>query len=461
MSAREQQSSILSEQELHLLASQPYQKVQSPFRIYSYKHKAKFNENPLYIAYSIEQLIFMLDTSPLGVVLVLPDSIESESVLELNKLIALLTQRNDILVFWLGRMPSMDTDIPAFIHCTDEHLLHQNIDTWHGRIKYLFNDWLAQYPVAFVTNNDLRKERHQADLKEIGLLNTSYFDATSSLTSIIKPKLLIIDLETSNFHLINTLKQLSNREVFPIIIIYGQRPKNIFHAVYSLVENSGFPVLASLNEIPNKEKWEQLFSSLFSKVYLKPWANEAIEEVTAYNLYHLESNAILAHFCVSGITLKQVSALPKMATAHYIITAQSIRDWFPDSIQSDIHTSLANKLQCDPSQLDLCIEHPEKILPTSLFFSTLVMARLAHTKVYWKVKNESHLLSEFIKKFPISDIILSESLSLSLLNEASELLLEFIEQAQLHQVNVIASLAPSSKAKEALSLYGIESVISI
>lgn len=457
---REQQSSILSEQELHLLASQSQQQVQNKLRVYSYQYKAIRYKGPLYLAYSIDQLVFMLNTSQRGVTLVLPDSIESEPTTELNKLITLLTHRNDILVFWVGKMPSMDTDIPVFIHCSNELSLQENIDNWHNRIEHLFNEWLADYPVAFISNNDAIKKTHQADLKTVGLLNVTYFTATAFLSFIDKPKLLIIDLESTDLHLLNILKSLSNQEWFPIIIIYGELTENLCHATYTVIENSGFPVLASLNEIPNKEKWKQLFSSLFSKVYLKHWVNEESAEVRAYNLYNLENNAITAYFCVHGINPEQVTSLPYTPLTRYILSAKSIKDWYPDIIQSGIHESLAAQLKCNPKQLDIYIEHPEKILPTSIFFSTLVMARLAKTRVYWHVKGEKNLIIEFLKAFPISDVILSKPLSLALLNEPSETLLEFIEQAQFQKVNIVARLAPSSNIREALALYGIESVIS-
>jgi len=457
---REQQSSILSEQELHLLASQSQQQVQNALRVYSYQYKAIRYKGPLYLAYSIEQLVFMLNTSQRGVTLVLPDSIESEPTTELNKLITLLTHRNDILVFWVGQMPSMDTDIPVFIHCSNEQLLQENIENWHDRIEHLFIEWLADYPVAFVTNNDDIKKQHQTDLEALGLLNTSYFTATSILSLTKKPKLLIIDLHSHDLHLLNILKNLSNQEWFPIIVIYGELAKNVCHATYTVIENSGFPVLASLDEIPNKDKWEQLFSSLFSKVYLKHWIHEESTEVGIYNLYNLENKKISAYFCVYGINLEQVTTLPNTALQRYIFSAKSIKDWCPDSLQSGIYESLAKQLKCNPSQLDICIEHPEKILPTSIFFSTLVMARLKKTRVYWQIKSEKHLIIEFLKSFPISDVILSKPLSLALLNDPSETLLEFIEQAQLQKVNIIARLAPSANTRDALALYGIESVIS-
>jgi hypothetical protein len=160
------------------------------------------------------------------------------------------------------------------------------------------------------------------------------------------------------------------------------------------------------------------------------------------------------------MTKQQIAALPKKNKIRHIIHEKSLNDWFPDGIKREMNFQLAKDLHCKPYDLDICIEYPESILRTSAFFSGLVMARLAKTKVYWWITNENHLLADILKTYPISDVILSDALSDQLVTEPTEALLEFIEQAQLQEVNIIASLAPSNRSRDMLALYGIESVLS-
>ncbi|GLS91143.1 hypothetical protein GCM10007916_22120 [Psychromonas marina] len=456
-----EQSSILSEQELQMLASASHQQQYNTLRIYSYNRKIKLDDNPLYFSYSIEQLIFMLKISPRGGALILPASIELDSKTDRDTLINLLTHRTDIRVFWLGPLPSMDTNLPIFVHCADEQELYENISIWKKDIKLQFTKWIAEYPVAFITEDGKHKKLHQANLKSMGLANICYFNNSAALTEINKQKLLIIDLEAVGIQLLDILKGLSNSEKFPIIIIYGDLARNVCHSTYTLVETKGFPVLASLPEIPDKKKWEKLFSTLFSRVYLKHWVDEENIEVGAHKIYNLDNDSVTSHFCPYGMTKSQIAALPKSPSIRHIISAKSIKDWYPEGLQRSIREPLAVELHCNPYNLDICIEYPENVLPNSLFFSTLVMARLAQSKVYWLLQNENNLLSDFLKSLPISDIILSESLSLKLLTDAPDALLEFIQHAQLQQINIIASLTPSTRTREGLALYGIESVLSM
>ncbi|PKF62170.1 hypothetical protein CW745_07170 [Psychromonas sp. psych-6C06] len=455
----EQQSSILSEQELQLLASYSRKNNYSRCKVYSYKNTYRSITNELQVANNIEQLIFMLRSSPRGIALIVPDSIESEPASDIEELVTLLTHRADIRVLWLGSLPSMETNISSFVHCSDEENLKENITEWKQSLKRLFEKWLSDYSVVLVSS-DNKKSIHQTAFNNIGLDNVHYLDADTLSASLGKPKLLIIDLQTEGLHLVNELNELTNNDWFPIIITFGELPANVCYATYTLIENSGFPVLATLNNIPDKSQWEQLFLSLFSRVYLKHWVSESPTSAGAYKLYHLEKSVIESYFCVHGMNKTQISALPKSDNIRYIIHAKSVQDWFPDGVQREIRFKLADELGCDANHLDICIEHPERILRTSIFFSGLVMARLINTKVYWWIHSERELLTDILKNFPVSDVILSESLSHQLIRGPSELLLDFLEQAQQQQINMIASLSPSNSTAEALALYGITAVIS-
>jgi len=463
----EQQSSILSEQELHLLASQtslpthttPHQ--YNSFHVYSYQQHINLIDSTLQVADSVDQLIIMLRASPRGIAVILPCKIQSaQPDSRFVDLLDLLSHRADMRVFWLGPLPSMETDLVTFIHCQDEFQLQQQLTQWKRYLKHLFSDWLKTYRVAFICEDKQQKAQHKADLKCIGLDNIDYFSAQTALTASIKQPLLIIDLETAELHLLNILKQLNNTECFPIVLIYGRLPENVCYAAYTFIENSGFNMLTSLSEIPDKAQWQVLLSALFSKVYLQHWVSEDRAKVNAYKLYDLEAQSVVSYFCAHGISKKQIQALPKTKDIRHIIHANSLNDWFPMGVKREIRLQLADELDCQPYHLDICIEEPENILRTSAFFAGLVMARLKKTKVYWRIEDENSLFADALKVFPISDVILSESLSHQLITETPAVLAAFIKQAQLAHINIIASLPPSHHTREALAWYGIDLVLS-
>ncbi len=62
-----QQSSILSEQELQLLASHSNEKTDTTHQIYSYQYHLKLTNCQLNISNSIEQIILMLSAIPRGI----------------------------------------------------------------------------------------------------------------------------------------------------------------------------------------------------------------------------------------------------------------------------------------------------------------------------------------------------------------------------------------------------------
>ena len=452
-----QQSSILSEQELQLLSSHENQHNHTAFIVYSYQYKISLAGCKLILSHTIESLNLMLTAAPRGVAVILPREIESEP--DFHQLVTLLTRRADICIFWLGQLPSMETNLLAFTHCINKSDLITNVTSWQNYVNLTFNDWLKKYPVVFITENEGKKIAHQNALSSIGLQQVKYLNVASALTDINEEKLLIIDLNNDELRLIELLNNLSQKQSFPIIIIYGQLPANVCRATYTLIENHGFSILASLKAIPDEGQWNKLFLSLFSKVYLKHWVVEDKMKMGAYPLYDLETQEISSYFCLYGMTKMQIASLEKPNNMRHIINVRSVKDWFPEGIKREMRGQLATDLNCDIYNIDLCIEHPEKILRTSLIFSTLVMASLSKARIYWLVENENDLFSDILKNFPISDIILSEKLSHQLLTEPTETVLEFLQQAQRQQIKIIASLQHTRTTSEALALYGIELVL--
>lgn len=451
------QSSILSDQELQLLVSDLNENQQTNYKIYSYRYHGSLTNCQLLLSDSIEQLILMLSASPRGSAVLLPENVESEVLL--NKLLALLFIRADIYVFWLGKLPSMETNLTDFIHCQDESLLKHNITLWQNYIQRSHREWLAHYSVAFITESEKNKTHHQQVLSTIGLEHVDFYNAQTALTKITTQKLLIIDIDVFELRIVDILKRLSNQEKFPIVIIYGQQPDNVCRASYAMIESLGFPILASLSSIPNDAQWHKLFSSLFAKVYLKLWVHEEHLITGAYPIYALETQSIVSYFCMYGMTQKQIFSLTKTNSIRHIINLKSLKDWFPDGIKKEVRTQLAQALNCDKYHIDICVQEPENIQMNSVIFATLVLARLSKARIYWFIENERNLSADIIKNYPISDIILSESISHMLLTEPSKSLLDFLEQAQQQQVNLIATLQPNKSSCDALALYGIEYVL--
>lgn len=452
-----QQSSILTEQELRLLASNSTSKINDTCALYSYQHQVELPRYQLRLSNTLEELILMLSISSRGVAVILSNGIEKNPILD--KLITLLNQRADIRVFWLGQLPSMETDLTVFIHCRDETDLKNNLVRWQDYRTRMFSHWLKQYRVAFIIENEQKKQQYKTDFINIGLENIDYFTVQSALTGIKNKQLLIIDINAIELRLIDILKRLAKDGQFPIVIIYGQLPANVCRATYTLIENNGFPIFANIPSVPDKTYWSQIFSSLFSKVHLKNWINEETTKTGAYTLFNLQTEAVIGYFCLYGMTKNQIATLTKLPNMRHIIHARSLQDWFPDGLKRDVPEPLARDLNCDIHHVDICIEHPEEISRSSRFFSTMVMARLAERKIYWLIENENNLLSDILKIFPISDVILSEQLSHQLLEDPSETLLTFIEQAQTEQINLVATLQQNKSTLEALSLYGIDTVL--
>ena len=458
MPLSKQQSSILSEQELQFLASPvtPFKKCNNDFAIYSYRTKLLLPDCTVYLCDDFEQLLLLISASQRGSALVLPAFIES--LPRLNRLIKFLNQRSDIQIFWLGKMPSMDVELPAFEHCLNEATLLQNIRFWQQRMKHVFNQWLAQYQVAFIEEDPVLKAEHLSSFKEIGLSQVEYFNGQSA-ENIVNAQLLIIDISVHELRLMDILNKLASRELFPIIILFAPLPENLCRATYKLAENYGFSILASLNFIPDNQQWRQLLLSLFCKVYLKHWINEAPAKSSAYGLYNLQTQQLESYFCRHGMSKKQIAALPKQGPVRKIITASSLKEWFPDGIKRELRSQLAADLNCELAEIDICMEHPQTIQTNSFFFSALVMARLSQIHIYWLVDNEAELSVDILKNFPVSDLILSQELTHQLLDNPSERLLDFIEQAKKEEIRLCISLTQNQMSNDLISLYGIEALL--
>jgi len=126
MAMTRQQSSILTDQELQLLASPSGKLQQSHSAIYTYRFSLELDNCCVYLSDTLEQLILMVSASPRGSALVLPDAIDDPLLV---KLIELLKLREDIQIFWVGKMPGMELDFPAFEQCIDQAGLLESLNS--------------------------------------------------------------------------------------------------------------------------------------------------------------------------------------------------------------------------------------------------------------------------------------------------------------------------------------------
>lgn len=452
-----QQSSILNEQELALLVSQSLGENSNKFSVFSYKTALKNNHYDISVVYTLDQLILLLSASPRGSAVILPDYCESDSLIE--KLIKLLQVRQDIQILWLGKMPSMDFELPIFIHCKNNDALFEELNNYSKRIEYVFEQWLQRYRVAFITDADHKCNESLIDFKNIGLKQTTYFDGKHAHNRITNKQLLIIDMTVNELRFVEMLKKMANYNRLPIIIMFGNISENLSRATYQVASNLGFSILASLSSVPNFQQWKQLLMTLFADVYLQHWINKEPIKTGAYGIYNLTNQSLEGYFCLYGMNQNEIATLHKQQQVRKVISIESIEDWFPDGIKRESRNILADELNCDISQVDLYIDNPDSIEMTSTIFSVLVMARLSHLKIYWLVESEAHLSIDVLKNFPISDLILSESISYHLLSNPSEELLEFIEQAKIQGIRLGATLQQNEATTSAMSLYGVEFVL--
>lgn len=451
------QSSILNEQELALLVSQAPNDHGNKFSIFSYKTPLKNDHYDISVVHTLDQLILLLSASPRGSVVILPEHCELDSLI--NKLILLLKVRQDIQILWLGKMPSMDLELPIFTHCLTCKDLYNELDNYNKRIEYVFKQWLENYRVAFVTDCDHENKASRQGFEKVGLKNITYYDGKLSTNSITNKQLLIIDMTVDELRFVEMLKKMANYNRLPIIIMFGNLSENLSRATYQVASHLGFSILASLASIPNVQQWKQLLMSLFADVYLQHWINKDPVKAGAYGIYNLTNQELESYFCSYGMRKSDIACLHNQQQVRKVLSINSIEDWFPDGIKRESRDVLAKALNCNISQVDLYLDDPDLIDVSSTIFSVLVMARLSKLKIYWFVDNEAHLSIDVLKNFPISDLILSEKISYRLLSDPSDELLEFIEQAKLQNIRLGATLQQNKATTAAMSLYGVEFVL--
>lgn len=452
-----QQSSILTDPELLLLASQFSDKKHCYFAVYSFQVELELDNTFFYLSDTLDHLILILSASQRGSALILPEHVKSHALLD--ALLELLNFRADIQIFWIGEMPSMDIALPRFEHCQDQLDLLTKINEWQQRSDYIFKQWLQQYRIAFITDNHIKNSLHRVELKSIGVRQVEYFDASSTAYDINNKQLLVINLNVEGLRFVDLLNDLANREAFPILILFGELSANRCQAAYNLARNKGFSILACLTSAPNKKKWQNLLHTLFLKVYLKHWVTSPTIKIMAYGIYNIDEQNLESYFCLYGMSQAQIAQLSATKKVQKIINAQSLLDWFPHGIRREIRNELAKTLNSDFKQIDICIENPEQILMTSVLYSALVMAGLSGCRIYWLVHHETPLLSDTLKNFPISDILLSEELSHQLIAAPSDELLDFIKQAKQQKIRLGVTLQKNKIDDEIITLYGVEFVL--
>ncbi|WP_354625785.1 hypothetical protein [Psychromonas sp. MME2] len=448
-------SAILDQQELTLLTSPINTQQTIKLSVYTYKVHINHDNYHINFTNTIEELILLLSASPRLSVLVLPDNITTHPLL--NKLTTLLKMRQDIPIFWLGKMPSMDFELDFFIHCQNSEQLHDQLLKWFQRIEYWFKRWLMNYHVTLISNNEDNKV--STALTATGLSQLQIFNGTKIENNIINDQLLIIDLTTTNILFIGILKHLALNNRFPTLILFGDLSANQCRAARQLAVNFGFTILATLNSTPNQQQWEQMLLLLCGDVYVKHWINETPDVMRASGIYNLEDQQLQSYFCSQEMKREQIVALPNKESVRRVISALVLDKWFPEGVSQKSASALADYLNCQASQIDLYIDSPETIPSTSPIFAVLVMARLQHFKIYWYIKNETQFSVDVLKNYPISDLIFSESISHKLLTTPGEELLSFIEQAKQQEIRLGATLQQNKATSTAMSLYGIEFVL--
>ncbi|WP_409439417.1 hypothetical protein [Psychromonas sp. GE-S-Ul-11] len=449
-----QQSSILSEQELHLLLSSEQTGYGGIFPLYSLIAVANIDIKQKIS--DLSTLILQLSSSPLGSAVILNNSIESH--VQCDSLIQLLKEREDLQIFWLGELPSMAIDLPSFDHCQSTQHLQQATEEWQHNSLTLFNRWLKHYKTGLISEYPPAKRPKQLQ----GLDNLYIYTAEQSLTNIHDLQLLIIDLNTPNLRLMEVLNNLMNLKQRPFLMLYGKMQANLSHALYDLTNSLGFTILASLSHIPNTQQSRQILISLFSKIYLKHLIQQQKTDISAHPLFLIDhhtgqiGNKPSALLCPYGMSQKQISSIKLDSDANKIVNVKSIFDWFPDGVNYDRALLLAERLSGGKNQIDLYIKYPQSIAKPSPFFSLIVMARLNNSKIYWFIEDTQSLSIDMLMSLPISDIIFSKTLALQLFDTPSQYLFDFIQAAQQQTIRLGAVMEFNKVSIDALSLHGIE-----
>ncbi|WP_413693332.1 hypothetical protein [Psychromonas sp. KJ10-2] len=452
-----QQSSILSEQELHLLLSSEQTGYKGIFPLYSLNAEDNFDVTQQIS--DLSALTLQLNSSPLGSAVILNNSIESHS--QCDSLIQLLKEREDLKIFWLGELPSMAIDLPTFDYCQSRLQLQQAVKEWQKNSLTLFNHWLKHYKTGLISAHPHVTQPEQLQ----GLENLYVYTAKQSLTNIDDLQLLIIDLNTPDLRLMEVLNNLINLKQRPFLMLFGEMQANLSHALYDLTNSLGFPILASLSHVPNTQQSRQILIRLFSKIYLKHLIQQQNTDITALPLFLINHDTGQTHhqpaalFCPYGMSQQQISSIPLNRNANKIVHVKSIFDWFPDGVNYDRALLLAERLSGGNNQIDLYINSPQSIAKPSPFFSLIVMARLNNSKVYWFIEEAQMLSMDMLMSLPISDIIFSKALALQLFDSPSQYLLDFIQAAQQQTIRLGASIEFNKVSIDALSLHGIEFIL--
>lgn len=447
---KNQHSTILSEQELQLLSCVEQPQHDAIFPLHSITETDQFIDIECKQIDTVEALSLLLSASPLGSGVILTECIEYSP--HLNSLLSLLKQRLDIHIFWFGELPSMDIDLCFFDYCQDMRHLKDRIKHWEKNNLSMYSAWLSAYRVGIISEFEFAEKPVPLDeLNDIKIYNAQ--QATNNIKNL---QLLIIDLNTPKLRLIEILKSLIKSNESPFLLLYGDIKNNLTHAVYTLVNNLGFSILACLNHTPTAHQYKHILVALFSKIYLKHWVNDHIDNLAAQAIYNLSSHDVEFIFCPYGMSQKQITKINCPYKTTKIIHIQSVFDWFPDRLNRDDAPKLVLSIGCAPNSIDFYITQPQNISQTSPSFTLMVMARLNNTRVYWLVEDEQDFSLDMLMFLPISDLIITKDLADQLLDQPSENLLNFLEEAKQQHIRLGAVMEHNSVSVNALSLYGID-----
>lgn len=449
--ADNQQSTILSEQELALLMSEQELNQQGAFPLYSVIDVGR--EFRYQLVKEITNLILHLETCPPGSAVILSEAIESSNLS--SPLLAIIQERLDIKVFWLGKLPSMEIDIPIFIHCANKQQLIDSVQRWQNSNTKLFNNWLHNFQIGILT--DKPQQALVTQLQTITKLKS--YEISSITQSINSCQLLLIDLNSFQLPLVATLRTLQEQGKTPFLLLYGEMADNLSYALYKLANHLGYSIIAALTYTPNIEQCQQLLFSLFSKTYLKPWLTEEHNQLQAKTLHNINNHNIESTLIPHGMSQQQIQSLTSTVFPGIILNIKSINDWFPSGITQKQFLKLTKQLGYKAREISFYIEQPQTIQYNSPIFYLITMARLNKLRIYWFVKEQHGFSIDMLMFLPISDIILNKQLTRQLLEQPSDELLDFLQEAKQQQIRICANIKFNKVNASALALYGVEMLL--
>ncbi len=448
-------NSLLDPQELELLAfnSQPLASerriIDNEFPIYTLDSHGPLTQHPHISSSDISQLIVMLTASPKGSAVILPFQVEQDP--SLDKLTELLNHRADIKVFWLGRMPGMEFDVPAFEVSTSPDDLAHRLARWQQKRSRTFNAWLEDHRVCLIEEDIENRHQVTSALFELGI--------TCSQQNVETCQLLLINLTAKQVNSVELLSKLVQVENPPILLFYGELPQNILQASHTLARSMGLSVLASLPCDPAAIPWSQLLLTLFSKRYLSHWLSNEEGVATYLPLLDITQDKFAGYFCSANITQQGISQLQISEHELVILDLDTLNAWFPDELNSRLCNKVCEELKLHREQLGILVRKPQLAVPGSDLLPIMVGARLSGAKVCWLINSEQELSMDALQQLPISDIILAEGIANSLLGETSDDLLLFLEEARRQEICLGVQSRPANQAKDAFLLYGIEYIV--